>query len=637
MIKGIQSMAKRGLLLVVCGLFAPCSKAFADQTPEELTDTVLHELQSAVVTGTRVQTDVRHLPYNVSVVEREALTAKEQVNVLPTLSQLVPSMFVTSRGVYGFGVSTGGSGDINMRGMGSGTGRLMVLVDGHPQYQGIFGHSIADSYQTLLAERVEVLRGPASTLYGSNALGGVVNIVTRQPRENGVHTQAGFSMGMYNTMQADLQNQVRCGRFTSTVAVQYGASENHRPNMDFEQYGGLLKLGYDISNNWHAFADANITHFNAQNPGKEQEPKLENNQHITRGVINLCLENRYEKTSGAISIYDNFGRHRINDGYAPTGTPQTSLFRSVDHLVGLNLYQSASLWRGGMATLGFDYQHIYGDAYYTDRTTGAVLPPTKATTEQNFDEVAGYLDVRQDLFSWLTLDAGVRYDYHTHTGGEWIPQGGIVARLCRTGELKATVSKGFRNPTMKDLYLYKPANEDLRPERLMNYELSWSQRLSRVRYGVNVFYMNADNLIQTVAMQNVNTGKVKNCGAEVDLQWNVNAHWALQTNHSYLHMENPIVAAPQYKGFVGADMRYGKWSVSLGYQQLVGLYTAVGADEQKTNASLLDATVGFQPHRTVRFWVRGENLLSQKYEINAGYPMPRATVMAGIRVSLGKK
>lgn len=618
---------------LLAGFFAAqFSNAAAADITTELSDTT--HLQNIIVTGSRQKTDVRHLPFNISIVGRQALTAKEQTNLLPTLTQLVPGLFTTSRGVAGYGVSTGASGDINLRGIGAGQGRLMVLVDGHPQYQGIFGHSIADSYQTLMAERVEVLRGPASTLYGSNALGGVINIVTRRPEADGATTEAGLSMGSYSTIQADASNQVRKGRFTSTVAAQYTSTMNHRPNMGFEQYGGFAKVGYDISQHWNAFADVQLTHFNASNPGKISDPVLENDQYITRGVANLCIENHYERTNGALSIYDNFGRHKINDGHALNEAPQKSLFRSRDALMGVNWYQSAQLWKGSNVTLGADYQHIYGRAFYTDRATDAILPPNKSTTHQHLNEVAVYADVRQDLLSWLTLDAGVRYDHHSLTGGEWIPQGGMVVRPCQTGELKASVSKGFRNPTMKEMFLYKPANEDLRPERLINYELAWNQRLSSVRYGINVFYLKADNLIQMVAMKNVNTGEVENCGAEAEVAWTVNEHWTLTTNHAYLHMEHPVVAAPQYKGFVGADMRYGKWSASLGLQQLCGLYTAVGAQESKTDVTLLDATLGYQPHRSVRFFVRGENLLAQRYEINLGYPMPKATFMAGMRVRL---
>ena len=439
-------------------------------------------------------------------------------------------------------------------------------------------------------------------------------------------------MGSHNTIQADVANQYRKGKFYINSALQYGVSQNHRPNMGFEQYGGFFKMGYDFSPHWNAIVDAHLTHFNASNPGAEDHPKLQNDQYITRGVANICLENHYDKFSGALSVYNNFGIHKINDGYEPGGNPQTSLFRSRDALCGLNWYENSHLWKGGEVTLGVDYQYIYGRAFYTDIQTGEELPPTKATTKQNLHEVAAYAQVRQDVTSWLTIDAGVRYDHHTITRGEWVPQGGVVVRPCSTGELKATVSKGFRNPMMKDLYLYKPASEDLKPERLVNYELSWTQRLANVRYGLNVFYMQADNLIQTVAMKNVNTGELKNCGVEADLRWTIDDHWSLTTNHSYLHMENPVVAAPQYKGFVSVDMRYGKWTATLGFQQLCGLYTDV-AKGTKTNASLLDATIGYRPHRNVQLYVRGENLLAQRYEINAGYPMPRATAMGGVRLS----
>ena len=112
--------------------------------------------------------------------------------------------------MMGYGVSTGAAGGINLRGITGGSGQLMVLIDGHPQYQGIYGHPISDSYQTLMAERVEVLRGPASVLYGSNAMGGVLNIVTRQPvGRNYIATNINLGVGSYGTVQADASNQLQ--------------------------------------------------------------------------------------------------------------------------------------------------------------------------------------------------------------------------------------------------------------------------------------------------------------------------------------------------------------------------------------------------------------------------------------------
>ena len=145
-------------------------------------------LQEVVVTGTRNAVDMRHLPYTVNVIGRQTLTEQQQTSVLPTVMQQVPGLMVTSRSMMGYGVSTGAAGGINLRGLTGGTGQMLVLIDGHPQYNGVYGHPISDSYQTLMADRVEVLRGPASVLYGSNAMGGVLNIVTRSMHEDGVKT-----------------------------------------------------------------------------------------------------------------------------------------------------------------------------------------------------------------------------------------------------------------------------------------------------------------------------------------------------------------------------------------------------------------------------------------------------------------
>lgn len=136
-------------------------------------DSLSYKLNEVVVTGTRQATDIRHLPQTVSVINRGKLTENERISVLPTLMEQVPGLMLTSRGVLGYGVSTGGSGGMMLRGISSAAGQVMVLIDGHPQYQGIYGHSISDAYQTMMADRVEVLRGPASLLYGSNAMGGV--------------------------------------------------------------------------------------------------------------------------------------------------------------------------------------------------------------------------------------------------------------------------------------------------------------------------------------------------------------------------------------------------------------------------------------------------------------------------------
>ena len=595
-----------------------------------------------VVTGTRNETDVRHLPLTVSVIDRQEIEQSMQPSVLPILTQQVPGLFITSRGIMGYGVSNGAAGGIALRGLSGGSGRMMVLIDGHPQYAGIFGHPISDAYQSFLAERVEVLRGPASVLYGSNAMGGVINIVTRQLHEEGVKTNVNLGYGSFNTLQSEVTNRIRKGRFTSLISGSYNRTDGHRSDMGFEQYGGYAKLGYRVTDNWNLRGDVNVTHFNASYPGPVSAPLLDGDQSITRGMTSFAVENKYEKTSGAASFFYNWGNHWINDGYTPSKgeTPQESRFLSFDNMMGLSLYQSTQFFPGNRITVGFDWFR-YGGHAWNKFVSGEKAGTTSDLVDKHEDELAGYVDFRQDLGSWLTLDAGVRVDHHSRVGTEWIPQAGLSFHLPRTIELKASASKGFRYPILREMYMFPPQNPDLKPESMWSYELAWAQHLldNSLTYGINLFYIDGKNLIVTLpnpngtGMLNQNTGKIENCGVEGEIAYRIDPHWSVEANYSYLHMENPVVGAPEHKLYAGAQYTHKRWTVSTGVQYIDNLYTTVGDNPQTEEFVLWNLNASFRVNRWLDVWARGENLLAQRYEINAGYPMPKATVMAGMNLN----
>ena len=595
-----------------------------------------------VVTGTRNETDVRHLPLTVSVIDRQEIEQSMQPSVLPVLTQQVPGLFITSRGIMGYGVSNGAAGGISLRGLSGGSGRMMVLIDGHPQYAGIFGHSISDAYQSFLAERVEVLRGPASVLYGSNAMGGVINIVTRQLHEEGVKTNVNLGYGSFNTLQSEVTNRIRKGRFTSLISGSYNRTDGHRSDMGFEQYGGYAKLGYRVTDNWNLRGDVNVTHFNASYPGPVSAPLLDGDQSITRGMTSFAVENKYGKTSGAASFFYNWGNHWINDGYTPSKgeTPQESRFLSFDNMMGLSLYQSTQFFPGNRITVGFDWFR-YGGHAWNKFVSGEKAGTTSDLVDKHEDELAGYVDFRQNLGSWLTLDAGVRVDHHSRVGTEWVPQAGLSFHLPRTIELKASASKGFRYPILREMYMFPPQNPDLKPESMWSYELAWSQHLldNRLSYGINLFYIDGKNLIVTLpnpngtGMLNQNTGKIENCGVEGEVAYRIDPHWSVEANYSYLHMENPVVGAPEHKLYAGAQYTHKRWTVSTGVQYIDNLYTTVGDNAQTEEFVLWNLNASFRVNRWLDVWARGENLLAQRYEINAGYPMPKATVMAGVNLN----
>lgn len=613
-----------------------------EQKRDSLDTGKVYEIGEVVVTGTRNETDVRHLSQTVSVVNRSKIDQALQPSLLPVLTEQIPGLFVTSRGVMGYGVSGGAAGSISLRGLSGGTARLMVMIDGHPQYAGIFGHPIADAYQSFLAERVEVLRGPASVLYGSNAMGGVINIVTRKMQEDGVKTNLRAGYGSWNTLETELTNRIRKGRFSSVVSGSYNRTDGHRADMGFEQYGGYAKLGYEVTDNWNLRGDVNVTHFNASYPGPVDAPLLDGDQRITRGMTSFAVENRYEKTSGAVSIFYNWGDHWINDGYTPSEgeTPQDDRFLSHDDMMGMSLYQSARFFKGNRITVGFDWFR-YGGRAWNEYVSGEQAGTTSDLVDKHEDELAGYIDFRQDIGSWLTFNVGLRADHHSRIGLEWVPQAGLAFHLPHAIELKASASKGFRYPILREMYMFPPQNPDLQPESMWNYELAFSQRLmeGRLTYGVNLFYIDGKNLIQTLpnpngsGMLNQNSGAIKNTGVEVQAAYRIDRHWSVDGNYSFLHMENPVIAAPEHKLYAGANFSHGRWNVSTGVQYIAGLFTSVGDQPETEDFVLWNLRASFRACKWLDIWARGENLLAQEYEINAGYPMPRATVMAGFNLS----
>ncbi len=622
-----------GRFLLPVAIFA-MSQTVSAQTPRDtLEDRTLQQV--TVTASRRAGDDGRYVAGTMSVVPRGQLTKNFRTSIMPSISELVPGLFVTSRGVLGYGVSTGAAGTVKLRGIGSGA-QMLVLVDGQPQYAGLMGHPVADVYQTMMTQQVEVMRGPSSVLYGSNAMGGAVNIVTRQVAADGSHTTLQMEGGSYGTVQAQAVNQTKCGRFSSTAGLGWAHTDGHRANSRFLQYSGFAKLGYEFSPNLKATADVNVTHFNASNPGEESNPYIDNDSKITRGLASLQLQGDYGKVSGAVRAFYDWGHHNINDGYHPGGTPQTQLYLHNDVMSGASAYANLRLLRGNRTTVGFDWQHFGGKAW--NRVIATRERKTLADKRQ--DEIAGYVDMRQEIVGGLALNAGVRVDRHSAVGTEVVPQAAVSYLSSGGYTWRASVGKGFRNPTLRELYMFRPANADLHPERLMNYEVSLAGNpfAGRMHIGVNVFYIKAENLISTVTvdgkMKNVNTGRTENCGVEIEARYKASNCLALNANYSYLHMSNPVTGAPENKLYAGADWTKNRWQVATGVQWIGGLYLSTGSSAVKENFVLWNLTASCRVAKPVKLYVRGENLLAQRYQTMLGFLMPRATIMAGATLDI---
>lgn len=616
-----------------CSLFLFLSFFISISAAQPLpVDTI--RLDEVIVTGSMPRVHPSEIPLSLSIIGEQQIQQRLQPSLLPLLSEEVPGLFITGRGVMGYGVAAGAAGGISIRGIGgTPTSGVLVLIDGQPQYMGLMGHPLADSYQSLMAERVEVIRGPASVLYGSNAMGGVINIITKQPKNDGLTTSAQMMGGSHQTFSAEASAGWKKERVHLSANIGYNRSDGHRKNMEFEQWIGHLKTNYRISPNWSGSAQLNLSRTQSSNPGSEENLLNDNDADVTRGLASIALHNQYERSSGAIRLYHNFGMHKINDGYGEGEAPPLHRFHSTDYMMGVSIHQSHSFLPGNNVTVGVDL-HRFGGRAQNRSLEGASI---ETLTDTAFNSAAVFVNARQSIWGKrILLNGGIRLEHHPVNGMEWIPQVGAIFTPTPSTHLKALVSKGFRNPTLRELYLFPPRNPLLTAERLINYEISFLQQWMdrRLKMELTFFYIKGENMIQVAFIEgrplNVNTGLIDNKGIEFSGSYQFARQWQLSANYSLLTMAHSVLSAPEHKLHVAGNFQAGRWSASSGIQHIRGLYTRLLPQPVKESYLHLHARGGYRASERLQLFVRGENLLNQSYQINDGYPMPGITFFAGI-------
>ena len=626
-----------GLLASIPLLAASPAKGLADTTR-------VHGLGEVVVTGSNQATSRNLLPYTVSIVNSRQLEATGKTQLLSALSGEVPSLFVSQRNIFGFGVSNGGSGGIKIRGVGgSPTNAILMMVDGQPQFAGLYSHPVADFYETEYVDHVEVLRGPGSVLYGSNAMGGVINVITKQARQDGVHTTLSSQYGSYNTWQSSLTNMVRKGKFSSLVSLGYDRTDGLQDNFDFKQASLYAKVGYDVAKNWSLFADYSLMNFIGNDPIYAKLRNAESNdiyhQNVTRGEASVTLSNQYaaSATNGAVRIYYSYGNHYIDD---------PNHFHSLDDRFGILAYQNFSPWKMATATVGFDFNtytgkipmsggHAYGD--------GSRPAQMQTIDRKSITEYSPYITLQQALFKGiLTLNGGLRMANSDRFGSHWLPQVGFAVHPGDDWTLKASLAKGYRNPSFREMYLYAVANPDLNPESMMNYEASIAKHFSRyLSMDVTAYFSEGSNLIQTASVptadggttnRNMNTGSFINKGIEVSAQSHPLDVLSLRASYSFMHTSlSNLTAAPKNQYFLGIGWQALKWlSVDAELKGVGGLYVADNVERQ--NYALLGLRLTYKPVKFLDIFAHFDNIANAKYQINYGYEMPGFTAMGGVKV-----
>ena len=577
-------------------------------------------INSATVRGSRTISPLSASSSTVSVVSREMIAGSRESSLFSTLPAYVPGLFVTERGTIGFGVYSGAAGSITMRGVGASPNtQVLVTIDGQPQFMGINGHPLPDALRSSDAEKVEVIRGPGSTIYGSNAMGGVINIITRQPQE-GVRTGVEASHGSYNTQKYLIDNSIRKGKFSSSASVAHDRTDGHRPFSKFELTSANLRLGYDISQHYKISAGASLVKFRSTDPGTVEAPSEDDSKKadVLRIMSSLAIENNYEKVGGALRLFFNYGDHDLYYGW-----------RSDDYSFGAKLHQAMNLFGGNTITAGIDYNRYGGKATDSSKPAFAL--------DKFIDNAAAYVVMEQVLARKLVFNAGLRYDWNSHTRGELVPQGSVTYRATRSSSFRLSVAKGYRNPTLRELYIFAP-NDSLKPESMVNYELSYTLSKGRFQAEASVYIADGGNMIETemaggIPRKNYNSGSFRNTGFEIGASYRFAGRGRVAANYSYVYMEKPVLAAPRQMLNLMAEYGIGRFSLR-GHMQLIDhLYTRTGNSPATDTFNLLDLSAGFRAAKWAEVYVKAGNILDQKYEMNYGYPMPGFTFTGGVRFS----
>ncbi len=444
------------ILIIVClSVLATTGRTEVTEDPPADTLTVYDLQDTIVVIGNRFELPMKQLTYTHQVINRVEMLALSKHSALEAVDFVYPSAYTVDKKIIGYGVGTEGGGSINIRGQGGkpNTG-LLVLINGHPDFMGIFGHPLPDVYGTDDIQQIEILAGPASTVFGSQAMGGIINITTRPDYKKKIRISVeGGSYGTYNTGLNLAYPFTAGGAFLSGRLQK---TDGHAAQTGFESLHLQGGLEYSLGENWKLSAHGRYVPYQFDDPAREgNDPAgLGTYGRIRRGTGELILDNSGKEVHGSTQIYGNWGHHRFYDG-----------FESRDFTYGLSSYQQ---WKtSDVISLSFGTDLIY----YGGKAENELAPPGIVNSDRHtFNSLGIYTLGFYNGLTNTTFKLGVRYQYHSLLYGNLAPVAGITYSLLPNLRLYGNYQYGFRYPTLNELYLFPPSNPDLRDERIQSIE-----------------------------------------------------------------------------------------------------------------------------------------------------------------------
>ncbi|MFH2049972.1 MAG: TonB-dependent receptor [bacterium] len=621
-------MKKSAFLFII---FSLTNSAFS--TMPVFRDTLkVYPFDPVVVTGTRIEMPKKDLPVALSIITSTVIDEQNYKPLLDLVSENVPGLFVTQRTNLGYGVSSGSGGQISIRGIGGYPNtQVAVLIDGRPDIMGLFGHALGDAYFMHDIEKIEVIRGPASVLYGSNAMGGAINIIPRHEHQKGFHLYAPITYGSYNTSQSFVRNTYSNGNFGYSLSLGYRNSDGFRTDANDSYYStsGNLELHSTINDHLKIILNSYISNSDIHDPGQAIALVDSNNIpsdtlfDINRKGGDLTITHLSEKLQSELKIHYNSGHHDIDFGD----------YISDDYTTGFILSETYQLFDSGKITGGIDGKWYGGKAWLNQRWE-----------EYHINEYGIYAIYYQKFLKYLNLSAGARYTNHNIVGNLFIPSFGLTAQLPMQFVLKAQYSEGYRNPTINELYLFPPSNTEIKQEIVKSYETTIEKQFATfVSTSITLYKTEATNLIEKYYGAYANVKDVDAIGIEWEGELLLPPQMAITWAASSATYSQIISGSPGEK--INIATRYkttnditiglqGQWINNLySYSQP---YYSMLINSPKTEYIRLDPyilinlNVNWNVNDYLSLSAKINNVTDSSYDTMYGYPMPGRNFTIGI-------
>jgi vitamin B12 transporter len=601
--------------------------------------------ETIVVTATRIPTPMSEVASSITVITAADIAAKQQ-QTLPDVLQDVPGLNIVQTG------GPGGQTSMFMRG--ANANHVKVFVDGIDVSDPSIANASFDFGQFLTPdiERVEVLRGPQSGLYGSDAIGGVINIITKSGSGPAQFT-AGIEGGSFDTFNQSAGISGSTGPFHYTANVEHFDSDatpvtpldllapgERRIDDTYDNFTASTKLGLDVTDNFDLglVGRYSNTHLGLTGDNYDTFPAFPDSaqsrnttlQYYTRGTGHFSLmDGFFEQTLGVA-----YGSITSND-FSPDG-PVTSYY-SGDRL--------KVDWQGKLH-FSDDEILVFGAEHEHDEIR---LPISAGTSIES-----GYADLQSNLFDNFFDTVSLRFDGNDRFGDKLTYRIAPAYLIPETGtKLKASVGTGFKAPTLSEMFQNFPSydffgNQNLRPESSLGYDVGFEQAVldDGVEFGATYYHNDITNLITDNATYTsyANVGRATTYGVEAFISYSPIDPVKLRLDYTYTHATDDIAHQDllrRPKNKLNLDARW-QATRALSFDANL-LYLSSWADGNRDfSVTYLDApgytvvNIAASYDVTEQFTVYGRitNLFGQTYQDPDGFLRPGRGSFAGIKAKI---